>query len=206
MAQGFSPDSPLRGIRGVGPPGQAEPKRKNESISRQKAAVSAVPPRRSDRSAGPAGRILYWTGGGLISASSVLPRLWETLRSFQPESWSRTPLVEDLRPSVPSTTSMVAAGRPDTSCPCAPHHSPDRRGRRLRCSPPVGERPPGTASRVQVPRRRGLIRPWSAGVVRIPFQAVLTPLFIDMHCDDLVNPARARSLLHHVHLPAALGC
>jgi multiple sugar transport system permease protein len=131
------------------------------------------------------GQILYWAGGTVISAIFVLPLLFETLRSFQPESVvTEAPTAKTFGHLSLSNYQALLGGQDDIL-------------RNVINSLIVAVGAALLTALVATLAGYGfaLFRFRGSGIVfglvlvafMIPFQAVLTPLFIEMHDLHLLN-------------------
>jgi multiple sugar transport system permease protein len=144
--------------------------------------------------AGQSGRILYWIGGSIISAIFVLPLAWETLRSFQPESVvTNAPSSKTFTHLNLSNYQALLGGQDDIL-------------RNVINSLIVAVAAALLTALVSTLAGYGfaLFRFRGSGMVfglvlvafMIPFQAVLTPLFIEMHWLHLLNSLLGLALFY----------
>src|SRR6185437_8538979 len=171
--------------------------RKSESPIREKARGgrgTAPPVRKASGSGGLAGRILYWTGGTVISAIFVLPLVWETIRSFQPELVvTQAPSSKTFANLSLSNYQALLSGQDDII-------------RNVVNSLIVAVAAALLTALVATLAGYGfaLFRFRGSGAVfglvlvafMIPFQAVLTPLFIEMHKLHLLNSLLGLALFY----------
>jgi multiple sugar transport system permease protein len=178
---------------------QATVERKSQSSFKQKArGTTPLKGRRAGGSGGSSprgntarrsdsrsGQILYWAGGTVISAIFVLPLLFETLRSFQPESVvTEAPTAKTFGHLSLSNYQALLGGQDDIL-------------RNVINSLIVAVGAALLTALVATLAGYGfaLFRFRGSGIVfglvlvafMIPFQAVLTPLFIEMHDLHLLN-------------------
>ncbi|HXS63118.1 MAG TPA: carbohydrate ABC transporter permease [Streptosporangiaceae bacterium] len=141
-----------------------------------------------------AGRILYWTGGTVISAIFVLPLVWETIRSFQPELVvTQAPSSKTFANLSLSNYQALLSGQDDII-------------RNVVNSLIVAVAAALLTALVATLAGYGfaLFRFRGSGAVfglvlvafMIPFQAVLTPLFIEMHKLHLLNSLLGLALFY----------
>jgi multiple sugar transport system permease protein len=175
--------------------------RKSDSPAKEKTRAGRVTAPRTPKGGRPGGssargkgagrsdsvtnRILYWTGGSIISAIFVLPLAWETLRSFQPESVvTNAPSSSTFGHLSLSNYHLLLGGQDDIL-------------RNVINSLIVAVAAALLTALVATLAGYGfaLFRFRGSGAVfglvlvafMIPFQAVLTPLFIEMHKLHLLN-------------------
>jgi multiple sugar transport system permease protein len=140
------------------------------------------------------GQVIYWTGGTVISAIFVLPLLWETLRSFQPESVvTEAPSSKTFGHLSLSNYQALLGGQDDIL-------------RNVINSLIVAVAAALLTALVATLAGYGfaLFRFRGSGIVfglvlvafMIPFQAVLTPLFIEMHKLHLLNSLLGLALFY----------
>ncbi len=189
MAQGVSARKSPSGGSGGSSPRASTAERKNEAPLRT--ASRAPKARQSERLRG---RFLYWTGGSIISAIFVLPLLWETIRSFQPESVvTNAPSSKTFAHLDLSNYRLLLGGQDDIL-------------RNVINSLIVAVAAALLTALVSTLAGYGfaLFRFRGSGIVfglvlvafMIPFQAVLTPLFIEMHWLHLLNSLLGLALFY----------
>jgi len=171
--------------------------RKSENSFREKArgGRDTAPRRPKAGQSGPLpGRILYWTGGTIISAIFVLPLVWETIRSFQPELVvTQAPSSKTFANLSLSNYQALLSGQDDIL-------------RNVVNSLIVAVGAALLTALVATLAGYGfaLFRFRGSGAVfglvlvafMIPFQAVLTPLFIEMHWMHLLNSLLGLALFY----------
>jgi multiple sugar transport system permease protein len=171
--------------------------RKSESSTKEKARGkrgTAPGSPKAGQSGRLPGRFVYWTGGSIISAIFVLPLLWETIRSFQPESVvTNAPSAKTFAHLGLSNYQALLGGQDDIL-------------RNVINSLIVAVAAALLTAIVSTLAGYGfaLFRFRGSGAVfglvlvafMIPFQAVLTPLFIEMHWLHLLNSLLGLALFY----------
>lgn len=155
---------------------------------------AAATGRRPAGQASRSGSVAYWLGGGLISAVFVLPLLWETFRSLQPES------VVTQAPSGKTFTHLTFANYQTLLS------GQDDILRNVINSLIVAVLTAALTSLVAMLAGYGfaMFRFRGSGLVfgvvllafMIPFQAVLTPLFLELHAMHLLNSLLGLALFY----------